>query len=242
MSTLAGRDLITDALTDLSVLGVGRRLSARDGALGLRYLQMIIDSAELKPGVIYGVLRSSYTLVASTASRTIGPSGNYVQARPIWLASATVKEVGSDVETPLGILKRDEYLYERDKTLTAETPSEIYLDPTVTNATLYFLPIPTTAATLVVGTPTALTGFSGTLDTEYTFPPGYWEWFQLLLRNKLARPFTRPLTQDMRDEERDAWRTLERVNDQGPPRMMNDFPSDRGGAAYDINTNRYRSP
>lgn len=241
MSTLAARDLITDALTDLGVLGVGRRLSARDGALGLRYLQELIDSAELDRRAIYTVLRSEYTLVASTASRTIGPTGNYVQARPIWLASATVKAVGSDVETPLHILSRDEYLFERDKTLTAETPSAIFMEPTVTNATLYFLPIPTTAATLVVATPTALTGFSGTLDTEYTFPPGYQEWFRLRLRNKLSRPFTRPLTQDMRDEERTAWRALERVNDPGPPPMMNDFPPDRGAAAFDITTNRYRS-
>lgn len=239
MSTINGRNLITDALTDLAVLGIGRTLSARDGALGLRYLQLIIDSAELNRPVIYTVLRSSYTLVASTASRTIGPTGNYVQARPIWLASATVKEVGSDIETPLDILTREQWLYERDKTITAETPSKIFMEPTVTNATLHFVPVPTTAGTLVVGTPTAVTGFSGTLDTDYTFPPGYWEWFQLLLRNKLARPFARPLTQDMKDEERTAWRALERTNDQGPPPMVNDFPQS-AGMGFDIYSNRYR--
>ncbi len=241
MSTITGRDLITDALTDLAVLGVGRSLSARDGALGLRYLKLIIDSAELNRGVIYTVARSSYTLVASTENRTIGPSGNYAQARPIWLASATVKAVGSDVETPLHILSRDEWLYERDKTVTAELPTKIFMEPTVTNATLHFYPVPTTAGTLVLGTPTAVTGFSSTLDTEYTFPPGYWEWFQLLLRNKLARPFTRPLTQDMKDEERTAWRALERVNDPGPPRIANDFPSGPGSGTFDIRLNVWPS-
>src|SRR3990167_2047321 len=195
MSTINGRDLITDALTDLAVLGVGRSLSARDGELGLRYLQMILDSAELKPGSIYTVLRSSYTLVADTENRTIGPSGNYVQARPIWIASATVKAVGSDAEDPLDILSRKQWLYLRDKTITAELPTAIFMEPTVTNATLHFVPVPTTAGTLVLGTPTAVVGFSGTLDTEYTFPPVYWEWFQLLLRNKLARPFRKDLTQ-----------------------------------------------
>ena len=101
------------------------------------------------------------------------------------------------------------------------------------------MPIPTTAATLVLGTPTALTGFSGTLDTQYTFPPGYWEWFQLLLRNKLARPFGQPLTQEMKDEERTAWRQLERTNDSGPPPMANDYRTGSGG--FLIETNRYRS-
>ena len=238
MSTINGRDLITDALTDLAVLGVGRSLSARDGELGLRYLQMIIDSAELKPGSIYTVLRSSYTLVANTENRTIGPSGNYVQARPIWIASAKAKAVGSDFENNVDILNRKEWLNIPDKTITGELPLALFMEPTVTNATLHFYPVPTTAGTLVVGTPTAVTGFSGTLDTDYTFPPGYWEWFQLLLRNKLARPFTRPLTQDMLDEERTAWRTLERVNDPGPPPMRNDFPSDYG-SGFDIQSNTY---
>lgn len=238
MSALTGTNLITDALTDLGVLGVGRNLSARDGALGLRYLQMIIDSAELDRRVIYGVLRSSYTLVANTASRTIGPSGNFVQARPIWLASATVKRVGEDQETPLHIMSRDEYLYYHDKTLTSEVPTDIFMEPTVTNATLYFIPVPTTAATLVVGTPTALTGFSATLATSYTFPPGYWEWFQLYLRNKLARPFRVTLTEDMRQEERRAWRALERVNDPGPPPAVNDVRTGYGGG-YLIESNRW---
>src|SRR3990167_3921127 len=111
MSTIAARNLITDALTDLSVLGVGRALSARDGALGLRHLQMLIDSAELDPGVIYTVARTEYTLVANTENRTIGPTGNYVQARPIFIASALVKRVGEDQENPVKIWSRKQWLY-----------------------------------------------------------------------------------------------------------------------------------
>jgi len=239
MSTLTGEDLVTDALTDLAVLGVGRSLNDRDGTLALRYLQELIDSAELDRRVIYTVLRSSYTLVADTASRTIGPSGNYVQARPIFLASATVKRVGEDLESPLHIMSRQEYLYYHDKTLTSEVPDSIFMEPTVTNATLFFIPVPTTAATLVVGTPTALTGFSD-LTTEYTFTPGYQEWFRLLLRNKLARPFGKALTADMRDEERMAWKRLERVNDPGPPPMRNDY-APQGGGGYLIESGRYRA-
>jgi hypothetical protein len=238
MSTISGRNLITDALTDLAVLGVGRPLSARDGALGLRYLQELIDSAELDPGVIYAAARTAYTLVASTENRTVGPSGNYVQARPLWLAGAFVKAVGSDLEIELDRLSRAEWLRIPDKTIEAELPSAIYLEPTITDATLHFYPVPTTAGTLILSTPTAVTGFSGTLDIDYTFPPGYQEWFRLKLRNKLARPFTKPLTEDMHEEERTAWRALERVNDPGPPRMVNDFPGGQG-AAFDMTTGQY---
>ena len=238
MSTITGRNLITDALTDLGVVGIGRALSARDGALGLRYLQLLIDSAELDRRAIYTVTRSPYTLVANQSSRTIGPTGNFVQARPVFLISATVEAVGSDVERPLDIWSRKRWLYESDRTLTSDLPDAIYMEPTVTNATLYFWPVPTTAGTLNVGTATALTGFSGTLDTEYTFPPGYWEWFQYRLRNKLARPFGQRLTKAMQDEERTAWRQLERTNDPGPSPMPNDFVTGRGG--YLIETNTYR--
>ena len=239
MSTFTGTTLITDALTDIAVLGVGRGLTARDSALALRYLQELIDSAELDRRVIYTVLRSSYTLTANDGEYTIGPSGAFVQARPIWLASATVQRAGEDMESPLHIMSRQEYLYYYDKTLTSEVPHSIFMEPTVTNATLFLLPIPTTAATLVVGTPTALTGFAN-LTSEYTFTPGYQEWLRLKLRNKLARPFGKPLTQDMKDEERMVWKAIERVNDPGPPPMRNDY-CPQGGGGYLIESNRYRS-
>lgn len=239
MSTLTARNLIGDGLTDLAVLGIGRSLSPRDGALGLRYLQELIDSAELDRPVIYTVARASYTLVANQSSRTIGPTGNFVQARPLWIASALVQRVGEDLENPLEIWSRRRWLYEDDKTRTADIPEAIYMEPSITNATLYFVPVPTTAATLVIGTPTALTGFSGTIDTEYTFPPGYQEWFRLRLRNKLARPFGKALTEDMRDEERTAWRQLERTNDPGPPPMGSDYPIEYGGG-FLIETNRWK--
>ena len=238
MSAFTARTIITDALSDLGVLGVGRSLSDRDGAFALRYLQRLIDSGELDRRVIHTVLRSSYTLTANDGEYTIGPTGNFVQARPIWIASATVKRVGEDLETPLHIMTRDEYLYYHDKTLTSQVPECLFMEPTVTNATLFLLPIPTTAATLVLGTPTALTGFAN-LSTTYTFTPGYEDWFLLRLRNKLARPFGRPLTQDMRDEEALAHKALERVNDSGPPVMVNDFGGRGGG--YMIESNRSRS-
>ena len=238
MSTLTARNLIGDGLTDLGVVGIGRSLSARDGALGLRYLQELIDSAELDRPVIYTVARSSYTLTANDGEYTLGPSGNFVQARPLWIASALVKRVGEDIENPLEIWSRQRYLYEDDKTRTGDIPDAIYMEPTVTNATIFLLPIPTTACTLVIGTPTALTGFSSTIDTEYTFPPGYQEWFRLRLRNKLARPFGKALSEDMKEEERTAWRQLERVNDPGPPPMTNDYPTNHGG--FLIESNRYR--
>ena len=238
MSTLTARNLITDTLSDLGVLGVGRALSARDSALGLRYLQELIDSAELDRGAIYTVARTSLTLTANDGEYTIGPTGNFVQARPIFIASALVKRVGEDVENPVEIWNRTKWLYEYDKTYTNDIPWALFLEPTVTNATLHLWPIPTTAAVLVLGTPTALTGFSGTAATEYTFPPGYQEWFRLKLRNKLARPFSRPLTQDMLDEERTAWKRLDRVNDGGPPRISADAWT--GGGHFDIEANRHR--
>lgn len=238
---LTANQLITDALKDLRVLGVGRSLAPEDAATALRYLQELIDSWAADRFTIYTVARSSYVLTANQESRTIGPTGNFVQARPIFLSSATIKEVGEDLELGIDVWDRDRWLNEPLKTQTTTVPLAVYMEPTYPDATLHFWPVPTTACTLVIGTPTAVTGFAN-LTTTYAFPPAYGEAFRACLVRKLARPFGRQLTQDIIDDAEDALARVKRINKSDDSKYASVDPALTAGSGgqFDIRTGEYR--
>lgn len=231
--------LITDALTDIGVLGVGRPLTDRDAQLALRYLQELIDTAAGKRLSIYTVGRNSFTWTANQQTRTIGPSGQLVlDPRPFWIASATAVRVGETDETPLTIWKRKQWLYELDKDATDAIPQAIYMESGQTNNTINAWPIPDTAFTLWLGTPTALSGFAN-LTTTYTFPEGgYREWFRKELALRLARPFgKRDMIPELKIDAKEAFGQVQQLNDDGPPIMA---PNDLGGMGfYDVYTDSY---
>ncbi len=240
--TLTATQLITNALKDLRVLGVGRSLSAEDAASALVYLQEMIDSWAADKLTIYTVARTSYTLTADEENRTIGPTGDFTAVRPVWISSATVKEVGSDLEIPVDIWDRNRWLYEPLKTQENTIPTALYMEPTNPDATLHFWPVPTTAATLVLGVPTALVAFAN-LTTSYEFPPGYGEALRTCLVRKLARPFGRPLTADIVQDADDAMARIKRLNlvgADGPTAVSVDEGLIGGVGDFDIALGDYR--
>lgn len=234
-----GSQLIARSLSDIKVLGVGRHLTDRDAQVALVYLQELIDSWQIERLSIYTVARTSFTLVASTQTRTIGPSAQYaVTPKPIYLASAMVIPVGSTIEQPVHIWERQRWLAEPQKSLTDLVPRAVYMEPGVTTNVLNFWPIPTTPATLWLGLPTGLVGFAD-LTTSYTFPPGYHEAFRTELSKRLCRPFGKPIDEDLKNEAKLAFGRIQRVNDDGPPLMGTDPALSGQGGYYDVYADEY---
>lgn len=230
-----GAQLITRALFDIRVLGIGRALNDAQATIALPYLQEIIDSFKIERLAMYQVSFSPFTLVANQASRTIGPTGQFVFSPvPRFLASASVKPVGQTLEQPVDIWPRTRYLAWHDKAATDLLPRAIYMEPGAVNNTIYFVPVPTTAATLMVGIPVGVEGFAD-LGTSYTFPEGYHEVFRTELAYRLCRPFAKPITGDLLDDRKKAFGRIQRMNDDGPPIMDTD-PAVGGYGYYDIET------
>ena len=231
---ITATQMLTRALQDIRVLGHGRPLHDRMAGVALPYLQEVIDSWQIERLAIYTVAFSPFTLVANQATRTIGPSGNFtVTPVPRFLAFASVLPVGDDIEQPVAIWTRDQYLNYPDKTQTDLIPYALQLEPGVTNSTLRFIPVPTTAATLKLGLPTGVTGFAN-LSTEYTFPEGYHEAFRTELSYRLLRPFGKALTPDLERDRKAAFGRVQRMNDDGPPLLSSDRAV-TGNGFYDVN-------
>jgi hypothetical protein len=185
---LTARTLITNALIELGVLADGEVPSAAMLSLGLATLNRMLDAWNTERLLLPVQTRSSYTLTASLASPTIGPTGTFSASRPMAIEQMGVMPVGSTVELPVLPMTRGEYAAITLKTLTMDWPLRYLYEPGTPNGTITFYPIPTTAATLYLYVLTALASFA-TYDTAYTFQPGYYEALHFNLALRCMRPF-----------------------------------------------------
>jgi hypothetical protein len=148
MSTVS--DLIKGSMRLIGVIAAGETPSSSESADALSSLNDMLESWSNDGFLIYHRVIENLTLVASTASYTIGSSGAFNTTRPIRIIDALVKESGSDDEVPIRIYNQDEWVQISDKTLTSILPQGIYYDPNFALGLIYVWPVPSANGTLIL--------------------------------------------------------------------------------------------
>ncbi len=189
MST--AREVISDALTAATVLAKDESLHPADAALGLRWLQRMMDSWSNDNLMIYATGEATKLLAVGTASYAL--SGFTPSTRPVTIANAWLDSVP---DVPLIDMTEEEYDSIPDKTLQG-IPLRYFYKPTATSGTVYLFPVPNQADTLHINGRYPLA--SGlTLDSVLSFPPGYEDAIVLNLAVKLAPLFDVQVSGDLR--------------------------------------------
>lgn len=138
-----------------------------------------IDAMKLDGLLVYRIQRQVFNLVQGTASYTIGPGGTFNTARPVDIdRCGVIPEPSSSIpqEIPLGPpLSVQQYAMVPSKSITAQYPTAVYYDPSITAGlgTIHVLPVPTTATPDLVLYLPAQIGELGALSADLEFPPGY---------------------------------------------------------------------
>lgn len=183
MST-TGNTLIRRAMLLNGSVASGANPSADEYSDGLLALNDMLNAWATERLTIYSELRQTKALVASTQGYTIGSGGTINVARPLWVHNASVIPLSQTNEIVLDVISDDEWAKIAIKPTTSTVPTTLFYDYGFNSSglgTINVWPIPTTAATLVLYLPQALTAFAdGT--TSYSFPPGY----ERMLRYNLA--------------------------------------------------------
>lgn len=163
--------LIEASLRVNGVTASGETPTAGELADGLEAMQMMLEEWSFE-GLPVEILASiSHTLVAGTASYTIGPSGCDITADwPVEIVSGYVRSSES-LDYTLTIDSEQEYDRRPVKT-TAGTPSRLYYRPTYPNGTIYLYYVPESAMAMVLKAITMMDN-PAALATEVVFPPPY---------------------------------------------------------------------
>jgi hypothetical protein len=133
--------------------------------------------------MLFGRVRESFSLTPGKAEYTIGPGADFDTARPLFIASAFVRQSTTDYS--LEIISEESYSGLPDKG-TSSIPEYMTFDTSFQQATIKLYPAPSSAYTIHILSEKALSSVA-TLDTEINLPPG---WDDAIVYNLAARLYS----------------------------------------------------
>lgn len=161
-------EIIKRGLRLINAIGTGETLSSDMTSDGLVTLNAMISSWSLEKLMLFKFETVSY--IPTTASFTIGATGQLVTTRPVEILSAYRRSGSLDIDVRVG----SRVDYEQQSLKTQSGPVQfIYYKPTYPNGTVFCWPVPT-GETLFLTLQQALTAFAD-LTTAVALPDGYEE-------------------------------------------------------------------
>lgn len=229
MTTTAG-DIINGSLRLIGQLAEGETPSSETSNDALVSLNQMLESWSIERLSVYTTQDQQFTWPASTISRTLGPTGNFVGLRPVQLDDSTYfDDPTTGISYGIKIINQQQYDGIAFKTVTSTFPQVIWLNPDMPDLEMFIFPVPTRALLWHFISVVELTQ-PATLATTLTFPPGYLRAFRYNLACELAPEFgVEPSTQVKRIAMT-AKRNIKRVNN----------PEDIMALPYSINGTRQR--
>lgn len=208
MTTAA--NIIDRSLQNLGQLESGATATVVEYADGLIALNAMLGSWNNEKLMCFALREESLTFTAAV-SRTLGPTGNLVTARPVEIVQAWV--VDSNTSIPVQILTDEEYGAIPDKTATGTYPFKANYKAAMPDGTIYFYPVPTASGTMKLLTRTPLAAFALIADTV-TLPPGWDDALAFNLSVRWAPQFPGSLTQEVKQLARETKAAIKRMNTQ----------------------------
>ena len=205
-------DIINGSLRLLGVLAEGEVPSAETSQDALNAMNQMIDSWNTERLAVFSTQDQVFTWPASTISRTLGPSGNFVGNRPILLDDATYYiDASTGVSYGIKMINQQQYDGIAVKTVTSTYPQVIFTNMSYPNIEMFVYPVPTRALQWHFISVEELTQ-PATLATVLSFPPGYLRAFRYNLATEMAPEFGVEPSPQVRRIAMTSKRNIKRIN------------------------------
>jgi len=188
MSTTAG-DQINAALRLIGQLAEGETPSAETSQDALAALNQMIDSWSIERLAVFSTQDQVFTWPANTATRTLGPSGNFVGNRPVLIDDSTYfRDPATGVSFGLQLINQKQYNGIALKTVTSTYPQMMWVNMTFPDIEMTVYPVATKSLEFHIVSVEELTQ-PAMLNTVLAFPPGYLRCFKYNLAMEIANEF-----------------------------------------------------
>lgn len=204
------RDIIHRALRTIGVLGAGDAAPAEDATDALVALNQMLDTWSADSLLVYTINEQSFALTAGVKTYTIGTGGSFNTPRPVAIQYAYTRD-STNLDRPLGLIGVEQYSAIGLKSQPNTFPEALYFDPSFPLADVNLYPAPLSGLTLFLGLWQPFTEVAS-LDTSFTYPPGYEAALTYSLAEVLALEYGRPVPPDLGRAANDARKRIKGVN------------------------------
>ena len=229
MTTSAG-DQINGALRLIGMLAEGETPSAATSEDSLTAFNQMIDSWNTERLSVFTTQDQIFTWPVSQATRTLGPTGNFVGNRPILIDDSTYfKDTSNNLSFGVKIINQQQYNGIAVKNTTSTYPQVLYVNMGYPDITMTVYPVPTAPLEWHIVSVEELTQ-PAVLATTLSFPPGYLRCFRFNLACEIAAEFGVEPSPQVSRIAMTSKRNLKRINN----------PDDVMAMPYGIVANRQR--
>lgn len=237
MATSAG-DIINGSLRLIGQLAEGEVPSAETAQDALAAMNQMIESWNTERLAVYATNTQTFTWPANFASRTIGPTGDFVGIRPIQVDDATYfRDSASGLSFGIKLINQDQYNGIALKTVRSTYPQVLWVNDSFPDVTLTIYPIPTKELEWNIVSVEQLSQ-PASLSTNLTFPPGYLRAFRYNLACELAPEFGVEPPPQVARIAMTSKRNLKRVNNPNDV-MAVPYPLISNRQKYNIYSNNF---
>jgi hypothetical protein len=230
--TTAG-EIINGSLRLIGQLAEGEDPTAAMATDALAALNMMLDSWSTESLSVYTTLNQTFTWPANQASRTFGPSGDFVGPRPIMLDDTTYfKDPATNISFGVDFVSVADYNSLSLKSTTSTYPNIMLVDTDFPDLRLTLYPVPTQDLTFIMVARLPLAQ-AVDLTTDLAFPPGYLRALRFCLARELAAEFGVEPSRTVNQIAIAAKRDIQRIN---TPNELMSLPSFGGSAPFNIYT------
>lgn len=207
---MTGRELVEACLRKIGARGPGESISNDEAQEGLEEINRMINSWANKKLMIYAITEETFSLIASTASYTLGSGATWNTTRPQWIDSAVIRD--GSIDYPIDIkLSEKEFSQIAYKSVTSPYPYALYDDGGYPNRTITLYPVPSATHSIVLWTAKPISEIS-TLNTTIAFPPGYEDALVWNGAERFADEYGKPVTPTILKHATESKAAIKRAN------------------------------
>jgi len=189
MTTTTAGDQINGALRLIGQLAEGEEPSAATANDALAALNQMIDSWNTERLSVFSTQDQVFSWLPGFATRTLGPTGDFVGNRPILIDDSTYfKDASSGISFGIKLVNQQQYNGIAVKTVTSTYPQVMFVNMTYPDITMTVYPVPTKVLEWHIVSVEELTT-AALLSTPLAFPPGYLRAFKYNLACEIAPEF-----------------------------------------------------
>ena len=189
MATYTAGDQINGALRLIGQLAEAEEPSAATAQDALDSMNQMIDSWSTERLAVYSTQDQVFSWSPNFATRTLGPTGNFVGNRPILVDDSTYfLDPSSGISFGIKLINQQQYDGIAVKTVTSTYPQVMFVNMTYPDITMVVYPVPTKVLEWHFVSVVELTQ-AALLSTILAFPPGYMRAFKYNLACEIAADF-----------------------------------------------------